>query len=231
MAQDYASSILGVAIRVTRLLPSGAIATGAEASYVTKRFVSLSFTPEFEAGDEFTQKAADGSVCASLKAPDTLKRVTINVAICDPDPEFTEIIAGGKLLVTGTGVTKKTVGWAAPTIGVDPTPNGCVIEVWSKAVKEGKTAGTAPYFHWIFPYTQMRISGERVIENGMMGTAFEGWGVGNAAYGPSITALTTGKPVAAWTYETSEAVAYARADAAPSVPSGAGYVPVGVTSA
>lgn len=226
MAQDYASSIMGVSIRVTRLTPTGAAATGKEASYVTSKFVSLSFTPEYEAGDEFTQKAADGSVCASLKAPDTLKRVTLSIAICEPDPEFTQIIAGGTLL-TSSGATPKTIGWAAPAIGVDATPNGVAIEVWSKAVANGKTVG---YYHWVFPYAQMHSAGDRVIENGMMGNSFEGWAVGNATFGTSITAMTTGKPSAAWPYATTEAVAYARSDAAASVPNGAGYVPVGTVT-
>lgn len=219
MAQDYASSIMGVAIRVSRLTPTGAIATGATASYVTSKFVSLSFTPEFEAGDEFTQKAADGSVCSSLKAPDTLKRVNISIALCDPDPEFTEIIAGGTLLtkVDGAGPAVKTVGWKAPLVGIDATPNGVAIEVWSKAVSGGKVSAASPYYHWIFPYAQMHISGDRVIENGMMATNFEGWAVGNATFSTSVTALTGTKPTPAWPYTTESPIAYSRVDAAPAV--------------
>lgn len=221
---ETAASILGVALRVTRLAPSGAPATGAEASYMTTKFVSLSFTPEYEAGDEFTQKAANGTVCASLKAPDTLKRVNLSIALCAPDFEFQEIIAGGTLLEEGTGPSAVTVGYKAPAIGVDATPNGVAIEVWSKAVLGGKTAGTDPYFHWIFPYAQMHAAGDRVIENGMMASNFEGWAVGNAAYGTAVAALTTGKPVAPWSFGTESAMAGARTDAAPAVE---GYVTVG----
>lgn len=223
MAQENASSILGVSLRVTRLTPSGAPATGAEASYVTDKFVSVSFTPEFEAGDEFTQKAANGTVCASLKAPDTLKRINLSIAICEPDFEFQELIAGGTLLEDTVDGSTITVGWKAPAIGVDPTPNGVAIEVWSKAVTGGKTAGNNPYYHWIFPYAQMRLAGDRVVENGMMANNFEGWAVGNTAFGTGIAALTT-KPVAAWTYGTESAMAGARTDAAPAVN---GYAVVG----
>lgn len=223
MAQDYASSIMGVAIRVSKLTPTGAIATGASASYVTSKFVSLSFTPEYEAGDEFTQKAADGTVCSSLKAPDTLKRVNISIALCDPDPEFTETLAGGTLLM-GSGTTAgKTVGWKAPAVGIDATPNGVAIEVWSKAIAGGKTATGGAFFHWIFPYAQMHISGDRVIENGMLATNFEGWAVGNAAFSTSVTALTT-KPSPSWAYTSESAMAYSRTDAAPAVQ---GYNTVG----
>lgn len=85
MAQDYASSIAGAAIRVTRLKADGTLATGESASYIMESFISVSFTPEYEEGDEFVQKDANGRVCVTYKAPDTLKRVTLEVAICNPD--------------------------------------------------------------------------------------------------------------------------------------------------
>ena len=228
MPQDYASSVSGVAIRATRLTPSGAPAQGPTASYVSSKFVSLSFTPEYESGDEFTQKAADGTVCASFKAPDTLKRVTMSIAICEPDPEFTEILAGGTLLKDDEG---NTVGYSAPTIGQDATPNGVAIEVWSKAIQGGKKAAANGFFHWIFPYTQMHQSGDRVIENGLLATNFEGWGVGNKAFADGFDSISTNKPTALWPFETEDAVAYARTSEAVTVPPlGAGYVPVGTAA-
>lgn len=179
MAQDYASSVSGAVIRLTRLQADGSLVVGPSASYVSKQFISLSFTPEYETGDEFTSKAADGTPCVTFKAPDTLKRVTLSIAICNPDPEFTEMIAGGTLITAG-GQSK---GWAMPGVGVDATPNGVAIEVWSKAVVGGKHSGIDPYWHWIFPYTQMHQSGERVIQNDILATNFEGWGVGNSLFG------------------------------------------------
>ena len=58
----------------------------------------MSFTPEYEDGEEITEKAADGTVCVSFKAPDRLKRATMELAICEPDPELTALLAGGVLL-------------------------------------------------------------------------------------------------------------------------------------
>ena len=209
MANDNAFSVGGVAIRLTRLTSTGALASGPSASYVTKKFVSLTFTPEYESGDEFTTKAADGSICVSFRGPDTLKRVTLSIALCDPDPEFTEMIAGGTLLSSGGN----SVGWAAPSVGVDPTPNGVAIEVWSKAGIAGKQAGTNPYWQYVFPYAQMRYTGDRVIQNDLLATNFEGWGVGNTAFGAGPAAPT-------WPYGTSSPVAYARTS---SIPAGQGY--------
>lgn len=209
MAHDNASSVAGMAIRLTRLDASGALVTGPSASYVTKKFVSLGFTPEYETGDEFTTKAADGSVCVTWKAPDTLKRVTLSIALCDPDPEFTEMIAGGTLLSSGG----QSVGYKAPLVGVDATPNGVAIEVWSIANVNGRQAATNPYWHWVFPYTQMHQAGERAIQNDLLATSFEGWGVGNVGFGD-------GPAAPLWPFASDAPVAYARTTA---IPTGTGY--------
>ncbi len=39
------------------------------------------------------------------------------------------------------------------------------------------------YFHWVFPYAKLRQSGDRVIENGMLASTFEGYGLGNRNFG------------------------------------------------
>jgi hypothetical protein len=96
--QDYAASVQGAAIRVTRLDSAGQLKTGELDSYTTSAFIRMSFTPEYEDGEEITEKAANGTVCVSYKAPDVLKRVTMELAICEPDPELTALLAGGVLL-------------------------------------------------------------------------------------------------------------------------------------
>lgn len=211
---EYAASVMASTIRVTRLDATGAPVVGEDSSYVTQSFISVSMTPEYEEGDEFTQKNAAGKVCVSYKAPDTLKRVNLEVAICEPNPEFTELISGGVLL----GAPGDVLGWAAPEIGEDPMPNGVAIEVWSKAMIDGKPAATNPYFHWLFPFAIMRQGGDRVIENGVLATSFEGYSVGNLAFDQGPAA-----PLWAFPDETHRAYAYARTA---TVPTGTGYQPV-----
>lgn len=204
MAQNsYAASVLGAAVRVTRLNSDGTTASGASASYVLNSFIRVSFTPEYEEGDEITEKTAGGDVCVTYKAPDTLKRVNLELAICNPDPEFTEVAAGGLLLSSGG----YSVGWAAPVTGVNATPNGVSLEVWSKAIINGTAASTNPYFRWVFPYVQLRPSGERVIENGLLANTFEGFGYGNSGWGDG--------PQNDWVYTSDRAFAYARTSSAP----------------
>lgn len=214
MANDYAASVSAVAIRVTRLDSSGELMTGTNSSYVIKDFISLSMTPEYEDGDEFTQKNAAGEVCVTFKAPDTLKRVTLDIAFCNPNPEVAELLSGGVLL----GTAESPLGWAAPEIGKDALPNGVAVEVWSRAIVAGKPANNNPYWHWIFPYAVLRQGGDRVLENGILGTSFEGWAVGNTGFGDGPAA-----PLWAFPNNTDRAYAYARTSA---IPAGTGFQPV-----
>jgi hypothetical protein len=180
--QEYAASIQGVSVRITRLDSAGNLLNGAGDSYVTSGFMRASFTPEYEEGDEITEKNANGVVCVTYKAPDTLKRITMELAICEPDSELSALISGGLLLRKNVDGTAKSIGYAAPGVGDDPAGNGVAIEAWSHAVKDGKKANVLPYFHWVFPYAKLRLSGDRVIENGMLATTFEGYGLGNATF-------------------------------------------------
>ena len=188
--QENTSSIQGVAMRVTRLDANGNLLNGPGDSYTTHAFMRVSFTPEYEEGDEITEKSANGSVCVSFKSPDTLKRITMEVAICEPDPELTSLMSGGLLLRKNLGTfvspDHKSVGWAAPAVGDDPSGNGVAIEAWSRAIIDGKPSATLPFYHWIFPYAKLRQSGDRVIENGLLANTFEGYGLGNALFGEGI---------------------------------------------
>lgn len=188
--QEYAASIQGAAIRVTRLDASGNLLNGAGDSYTTSGFMRLSFTPEYEEGDEITEKGADGTVCVTYKAPDTLKRITMELAICEPDPELTQLLSGGLLLRKNLGTyaspDRKSIGWSSPSTGDDPAGYGVAIETWSYAIIDGKKAANLPYFHWVFPYAKLRLSGDRVIENGLLANTFEGYGLGNVEFGTGL---------------------------------------------
>jgi hypothetical protein len=211
--QDFAASVQGVSIRVTRLDAAGNLLNGAGDSYTTSAFMRVSFTPEYEEGDEIVEKSADGTVCVSYKAPDTMKRITMEVAICEPDSELSALISGGLLLRKNFGSfaapDNKSVGWAAPSVGDDPTGRGVAVEVWSFAVKDGRRSATLPYFHWIFPYARLRQSGDRVIENGMLATTFEGYGLGNVLFADGLDGRWE------WPVASERSYAYARANWAP----------------
>jgi hypothetical protein len=138
----------------------------------------------------------------------------MELAICEPDTELSQLISGGLLLRKNFGSfaspDNKSVGWAAPSVGDDPSGNGIALEVWSFAVADGRRAATNPYFHWVFPYAKLRQSGDRVIENGMLATTFEGYGLGNITFGSGLDGR--------WEYPVASerSYSYARTDWAPS---------------
>lgn len=220
---NYAASVQGVCLRLTRLAPDGRPMLGTTNTlYVTKAFMRVSFTPEYEEGDEVTEKNAAGEVCITYKAPDTLKRATMELAICEPDPEVTELLTGGVLLNLPTTLPPpldssanagtlagSTVGYASGKVGDAPNPDGVGIEVWSLAIRDGARDNDLPYWRWVFPKATLRPSGDRVIENGVLANAFEGFSVGNINFG------TGGADDWAWPDVTDRPYMYARDNEVP----------------
>lgn len=205
MASDHATSITGVALRVAKLGPDGRPLVGPKSSYVTSAFMRFGWTPEYTAGEEIEEKDASGNVCAYLQQPDVLKRVTFSLAICDPSPELHEMLIGGTILLGDTGTDP--LGYAAPQTGVDSNPNGVAFEVYSQAIVAGRPASILPYWRWVFPWAKMKLSGDRVLENGLTANEFEGYGLGNLAYGKGAAGD--------WPYQTDRAFAYVRSATAP----------------
>ena len=202
-AQDHAGSVRGVALRVTRLSADGSPAVGSSCDAVmTGGFINVTFTPASSTGDEIEVKNAAGEVCVYFKMPDTLKNVAVKLELCDPDPVVTEMLVGGDVLTdtfggslappsTQAGQTA-AVGYAAESIGVQGSPYGVAIEVWAQAVVNGKAAPQQPYWHYVFPYQQFALDGDRVVENGALATVFTGVGGGNAAFGTGPNLDTSG---------------------------------------
>jgi len=228
--EDYAASVQGVALRVTSLTPDGSLMESE--SYFSQSFIRVSFTPEYEEGDEITEKNADGTICVTFKAPDTLKRVTMEIAVCDPDPILSAMLSGGVILAGKADpgdADDSPLGWASAQVQEDPSGDGVAVEVWSRAIINGKPAQPNPYFHWVFPYVKTRLSGDRVIENGLLANTYEGFGVGNSAFGPGPD--DGGVTEWRWPEVTDRPYMYTRAPAIPAADDGRGLYTWGTTTA
>jgi hypothetical protein len=232
--QDNAASVRGVALRATRLGVDGAPVVGTEADvYLSSGFIRFSFTPTYAEGDEIEVKNAAGNVCVYYKLPDTLRNITVNLELCDPDPVLTQMLVGGTVLTVAfndplapTGAESgdtPAIGYAAAEVGQEAAPYGVALEIWAQAVVGGKSANVAPYWHYVFPYIRFRLDGDRVVENGALATVFAGTGSGNTAFARGPNMDTTGVDPApatdAWEWEfpehTGRAYLYARALDAP----------------
>lgn len=175
-ARDGASSILGTWMRVTALDVAGNI-DASKPVLNSKGFITATFSPQFEEGDEITEKAADGSVCVSFKVDDSFTRVDFSLSLCDVDPEVTALLAGGNVILSDDG---EVIGYTSPQAG-DKVGNPVAIEIWSQAIVAGKPASDRPYWHWVFPYVKVRYEGDREIGNSRLANEFTGQGVGNSA--------------------------------------------------
>ncbi len=179
-ARDGASSVQGTKLRVTRLNTDGSIDTDYPV-LVTDGFISASFSPQFEDGEEINEKAANGSVCVAWKADDTMTRLDFNLSLCSPDPEITALIAGGCIIRDADG---NVVGYSSVGVG-EAVGNPIAIELWSYANVGGKPAAGTPYWHWVFPYVKVRYEGDREFSNGLLANEFSGQALGNTALASS----------------------------------------------
>lgn len=175
-ARDGASSINGEWMRVTKLVETGGIDSGYPVLN-TNGFMTASFSPVFEEGDEINDKAADGSVCVTWKNDDTLTRLDFALSVCSPDPEITAMLSGGAVV---KDASDNIVGYSSMGVG-DVVGSPLAIEIWSIANIDGKPAADAPYWHWVFPYVKIRYDGDREFSNGRLSNEFSGRALGNAA--------------------------------------------------
>ncbi len=204
---DHANSFQAVALRAGLLSASGAALTGANSAWITNQFISVGFTPTYQAGADLSQLAADGTLCADYKSPDMLRYVALTVSVCNPEPELRNQLGGGEVFVPSPG-TGPATGYGAPSRGTIPQPNGIALEVWSRAILNGKPAATNPYWMWIFPYVQIWPTGETTLENAMPAQVYTGYGYGN----PSWASID-----GAWPFATDRAYAYARTATIPPI--------------
>lgn len=115
---DGAGSVYAVAMRVARLAADGTTPAGANNLYVTDALIKIDFNPEIEVGPEAMVKNAQGIPCVVAKAHDAIKRIAMAVDICTPDPELTELLAGGVVL------TDVASSLTAPTLTATPSTTG-----------------------------------------------------------------------------------------------------------
>lgn len=147
MVSQCVSAIKGRMMRVVKLDVCGNPVTGASSSMVvSKGFISIKPTPEYEDGVEYIKRLADGSFCINQKDSGQLKRVKLEVKICTLDPDLTVITTGARLLsngATGTGAM-----WSESS----PVTNRFSLEVWQDVAGRGActASGVQQYVYWAF---------------------------------------------------------------------------------
>lgn len=170
MATKCFQSIQGLCLRVTRLdaccTPP---ATGTANSYVVSdSFITLGLTAELEEPDEFTLKLANGKLCINEIGVATLKRYTVELSLCNADPDLFEVMGG----------VTKVLGFNGDVIGyeIDQDLGGTAkfaLEFWTRVPTDQCVSGSAQnYVYWLIPCLQNGRVGDLTIENGPLEFSF-----------------------------------------------------------
>lgn len=178
-------SVQACAMRVGKLDAAGAPDPGASNLYVTDALIQVQSNYEIEAGQEFVQKNGCGAICQTFKEDDKLKRVTLDLQLCQFDYELLALMLDATL-ITGNLVSP------GGAIGIDlPSPtsaasNGVSLEIWTKAFdgdEQAVSAASDPlYHHFVWPKTTW-VPGQRTIEAGIMVIPLSGIGTANSTIG------------------------------------------------
>lgn len=219
MSNLAGASLQCAAIRVTALNFDGNPAPG-NPMYVSDQLVKIDFNPDVEAGLEISNRGASGNLCVVYRTPDLMKRLTIAVELCVPDPELEVLMTGGKVFYSATAPTEVT-GFEYPKLLVDPTPSGISIEAWTRYIVEGYQPATQPYMRWVFPRMYLR-KGNRTIDINSMATTFDGYAIENPAWDDG--------PVNDWPYDSDTVVMAMFDDNLPVVHVGTQKVPGSVAT-
>lgn len=136
--------------RVARLIKldvCGNPVTGASSAVVvTNGFVSIAPSPQYQDGEEHTQRKADGTLCVYQKDPSELTRVDITTNFCVLDPDAVVVISGERLLTTGTA-TGTGVAYGEGVLTARHS-----LEVWQPVTGAGacSASGAQQYVYWAF---------------------------------------------------------------------------------
>lgn len=160
-----ATPIKGTHYRIVKLDTCGNPVTGTGSMVVvSKGFVKVSMEPQYEDGEEFFERTADGTVCVNQKDDPVLKRMQLTIDFCEINSTGTAYITSARELTVGAaGVT----GMGFAVAEGQPT-NRYSLEVWQRVAGSGAcdASGAQRYIYNAWPNVGSTKFGGYDIENG-----------------------------------------------------------------
>ena len=188
MPTKCVSVIKALVVRLTLLDACGVPVTGAgSAQVVTAGFTKVENTPNYEDGERYLQKRADGSACINEQSAGFLNWLEQAVTLCTLDPDLIALITGDPLITTG--VTNNT----GVIHGGGLLNTRFSMETWQPVAGAGACAadGSQQYVYWAFPHAfDTRLQGFN-MENAPFTIAWQhktkpasnDWNIGDAYLG------------------------------------------------
>jgi len=177
MASKAVRSIKGVAARVTRADACGVAVSGPSGSAVSRGFISVELGQEFEDGEEFLLKSADGEFIVNDRDKKRLKYQTIAVNFGEVHPALAELTSGVRVISNGPD----QVGWA---VGDGMGANNFILEVWSRIPGQAcVVGGTEEFLLWVWPLVKNTVLSNPTIELATATFKIEGESSVNPSFG------------------------------------------------
>lgn len=191
MAVYCPKPIKACAVRATLLDACGApVDTAIElnSQIVLADFITLSFSPDIETGEEFKQKNACGTYCVNETDCDILNGFDVTLELCGVQPHIMSMLLGGPVFKNAAG---DTIGMAVPgatAVGTDSDlcSQKVLLEVWTKNAGGGAcdTSGNSlAWQRWFFPQVDnWQYGGETSFSNGIINTTLSGYAKGSSGF-------------------------------------------------
>lgn len=185
-APNCYGSIQACRIRVGALDDGGAPDPGLTNLVVTDALIQIQTSYEIETGQEFTQKNGCGEICQTFKEEDKIKRVSLELQLCQLDYDLLVMMLGASAITgTLTDAGGATIGYDLPS-STAATSNGVSLEAWTKAWDGGSQpvslGGDPLYHHFVWPKTTW-VPGQRTLQSGILVVPLTGIGTENPSIG------------------------------------------------
>lgn len=178
------SAVQGTVLRLVKVNTCGAPVTGASsAQVVTDGYISVVTDPQYEDGDVFRTKKANGLLCTNKVGPNAYGNANVTVNMCVVDPDAQVLISGSRLITTG-GVTGTGAAYGYNNVAAHFS-----METWQPISGRGAcdpVTGLQRYLYWAWPHVWNAKIASFTIENGPLEMSFEAmtdypsalWGMG-----------------------------------------------------
>ena len=188
MPTECVSVIKALVIRATLLDSCGIPLTGVGSAQVTTAgFVKVENSPNYEDGERYLSKRADGAPCINEQDAGFLNYVEQTITVCTLDPDLFGLVTGDPIITTdatnNTGVIH----------GGGVLSTRFSLETWQPVAGEGACdeSGVPQYVYWAWPHCfDARIQGHN-MENAPFTLAWKdktkpastSWDIGDAYLG------------------------------------------------
>lgn len=164
------AAVQGTVLRLVKLDACGAPVTGASSAVVvTEGYISVAPEPQYEDGDKFRTKKANGRLCINRVGPNIYANSNLTVLMCVLDPDASSIVTGSRLITTGSAT-----GTGA-AYGYNNAAAHFSLETWQPIAGQGAcdpVTGLQRYVYWAWPHAFNAKVNSFTIENGPLQLGF-----------------------------------------------------------